>query len=429
SRDFVEKIRAINVREEDLLVSFDVKSLFTKVPIEDTLQLMKHMLNPEEMKLAELCLKTTYFLFNGKYYKQIEGASMGSPLSPLAAEVFMEDFEKRALASAKMKPTHWFRYVDDTFVIWPHGREHLDTFFKYIDEFHTNIKFTMEIEKDGILPFLDVKIEKANGRLEHTVYRKPTHTDRYLNAASHHHPAQKNTLIRTLMNRALRIAEPKHFKKEERHLKTALRKNGYGDNEIKKQFTKAKSNQRRDKVDENRPNKKKVIIPYIKGTTERIAKTLRKFDIETIFTTDRKIGQMLRNPKDSLHLRTPGIYSIPCSCGKEYIGQTGRLIRTRLNEHMNNIKNVNTEKSAVAEHFYRTNHVIEFDKANVLASIDNYQQRVIREAIEIVKQPQNFNKEDGYKLSKLWHSIIPLRKPKKEETPTDTRKEEVEVTR
>lgn len=85
------------MKEEDLLVSFDVISVFTKIPVEYTLELMKQILTAEEMKLAELCLKTTYFLFNGKFYKQIEGAAMGSALSPLGAEVFMEDFEKRSL--------------------------------------------------------------------------------------------------------------------------------------------------------------------------------------------------------------------------------------------------------------------------------------------------------------------------------------------
>lgn len=107
------------------------------------MELMKQILTQELMKLAELCLRTTYFLFSGKLYKQIEGTAMGSPLSPLAAEIFMEDFEKRALSSADLKPRYWFRYVDDTFVVRPHRRENQLIFFQHLNKIHENIKFTI----------------------------------------------------------------------------------------------------------------------------------------------------------------------------------------------------------------------------------------------------------------------------------------------
>ena len=71
------------------------------------------------------------------------------------------------------------------------------------------------------------------------------------------------------------------------------------------------------------------------------------------------------------------------------------------------MKNVETKGSAVAEHFYNTNHTIEFDKTQLLVKTANSRERVIREAIEIVKHPNNFNREDGYKLSKLWTPVIP----------------------
>lgn len=67
--------------------------MFTKIPIDNTLEIMKTVLNTEKGRLAELRLKSAYFFFNGKLHKQEEGASM----SPVAAELFMEDFQKRAL--------------------------------------------------------------------------------------------------------------------------------------------------------------------------------------------------------------------------------------------------------------------------------------------------------------------------------------------
>ena len=88
---------------------------------------------------------------------------MGSPLSPVIANFFMEDFEKKATEQATNKPVCWFRYVDDTFVIWPHGQEKLTEFLNHLNGLNNKIQFTMEKEDDGHLPFLDIDI-----------YRKPT---------------------------------------------------------------------------------------------------------------------------------------------------------------------------------------------------------------------------------------------------------------
>jgi hypothetical protein len=100
--------------------------------------------------------------------------------------------EEMAMESATYKPLCWFRYVDDTFVIWPHGSGKLVEFLDHLNGLHENIKFTMETEKDGHLPFLDNDIyRKPDGSLGHRVYRKPTHTNLYLHANSHHHPSNK----------------------------------------------------------------------------------------------------------------------------------------------------------------------------------------------------------------------------------------------
>jgi retron-type reverse transcriptase len=110
------------------MVSFDVVSLFTNIPIVDSLELLSHHFEDDVLALFKHVLTTTYVCFDGQFYEQTEGVAMGSPLSPVIANFFMEDFEKNAIEQATHKPVCWFRYVDDTFVICPHGQEKLEDF-------------------------------------------------------------------------------------------------------------------------------------------------------------------------------------------------------------------------------------------------------------------------------------------------------------
>ena len=100
-------------------------------------------------------------------------------------------------------------------------------FFKLILSIqHSNIQFTMEIEENNQIPFLDVLVRrKGDGTLGHQIYRKPTHTDRYLHAISHHHPSQKNSVISSLIHRALTISEPTSVNEELEHLNRILNRN------------------------------------------------------------------------------------------------------------------------------------------------------------------------------------------------------------
>ena len=160
---------------------------------------MKDIFPEDIIQLFHLCLTTSYFQWNHDFYEQLEGVAMGSPLSPVVANFFKERFENDALTSAIHKPSVRLRYVDDTFVIWSHGREKLDKFLNHINTIHPNIQFTMETEKNRRLSFLDVLITRAEEeKLEFTVYRKPTHTDRYLHRTSNYHPRQKRGIIKTL---------------------------------------------------------------------------------------------------------------------------------------------------------------------------------------------------------------------------------------
>ncbi|CAH2098873.1 unnamed protein product [Euphydryas editha] len=188
------------------MVSFDVQSLFTCLQVQDCIEIVRRRLvendMPEEYAIIlKHCLTTGYLLWNHKYYIQVDGVAMGSPVSPIVADIYMEDFEVRALKTAPISPRFYKRYVDDTFTILP--TDSTCIFLEHLNSINNNIQFTMELEANNTLAFLDVLIiRNPDHSLSHSVYRKSTHTNRYLNGASHHHPRQLSAVGLSLFQRA-----------------------------------------------------------------------------------------------------------------------------------------------------------------------------------------------------------------------------------
>ena len=112
---------------------------------------------------------------------------------------------ERALASSTNKtPKKWQRYVDNVISIVE--RTLVQEFLDHLNSRHKNIQFTFEIEKDGCLLVLDKVLHRTvNGRINTTVFRKPTLTERYLPFMSHHPSSMKRSIVKSLMNRVIYI--------------------------------------------------------------------------------------------------------------------------------------------------------------------------------------------------------------------------------
>ena len=228
TRDFVEQLKDVRLKQGECITSYDVTALFTSVPIQPVVNIIKQRLvNDKELQqritisishiisLLEFCLKSTSFVFKGLYYQQMEGAAMGSPLSPIVANIFMESFEKEALETAPHPPSLWKRYVDGTFVI--QEEQYKNEFLHHINSLDDNIKFTAESTKaDGSMPFLDTLVTpQSDGRLATKVCRKPTHTNQYLQWDSHHAISNKYSIISSLLHRAKNICSNQQLLEEE----------------------------------------------------------------------------------------------------------------------------------------------------------------------------------------------------------------------
>ena len=265
----------------------------------------------------------------------------------------------------------------------------------------------MELENNLCLPFLDVLIKKKvpNG-FSHTVYRKKTHTNRYLNANSSHHPRQLNSIIDTLINRSIKLTDIEHRSAELETTTNILLMNGYSQYNIEKSIYKhlnPPANEK-PKFDNNQP---KAFLPYIKGVTDKISKVLRKDNIHTVFTTNQKISNLIRSAKDKVPNENQGVYEVPCSnCHKKYYGETNRRVEHRLYEHKIALRNLDSN-SSLTQHFLNSGHTFNFEKAKTIAPITNQKSRIIREAIEIFKDDQNLNnRNDSLRVSNLWKPLL-----------------------
>ena len=139
-------------------------------------------------------------MFEGTYYKQVFETAMGLPLSAVIANLVMEDIEHRILTTAPVSPSFWKRFVD---VISAVSQNEIVVLLQHLNPIEPSLQFTVERETDGKLPFLDTCVQRTtDGKLETVVYRKPTHTDKYLSISSHHPRSHKKSVVTTLFQRA-----------------------------------------------------------------------------------------------------------------------------------------------------------------------------------------------------------------------------------
>ena len=159
---------------------------------------------------------------------------MGYPISPVVANIYMEHFEDLAMMTAPNPPRVWKRYVDDIFCILKKNTVH--EMLSHLNGLRPTIQFTVEEEKEGVLPFLDTQLQRGrDGKLDVSVFRKKTHTHCYLQFESHHPMHVKSGVVRSLFERAQAVTlEEMNLQKEEELLKGVLQENGYPNSFIRK---------------------------------------------------------------------------------------------------------------------------------------------------------------------------------------------------
>lgn len=382
--DFATQLEDVELEDDEILMSFDVVSLYPSIPVEETLNLFEDWLkecnvDEEKMKVylrfARFAMRNSFFKFRGKYYKQTSGTGMGVALAPfLSSDIFMGNFEKK-IQNEKWFPRFWRRFIDDIFAVVKRD-EAIEILNKLNSIYPEQIKFTSEKEVEGMIPFLDVLVKRSGKKLKLEIYRKPTHTDRFIPSNSYHSTEQKMSAFHSVIHRLMSIPmEKEDFEKEKRNIFRIAKINGYNENIITAMMSKYQRKKIREAnttFKEEKPDQKWVRMTYNHRCNSKIKKIFGRHGMKIASASQNKIKDFLTNNKDKKNpFDKSGIYKIECSCGLLYIGQSRRAIEERWKEHLRHMKNNCAEKSAVARHFLvNTKHELDKRKFKLVKNVN-----------------------------------------------------------
>ena len=271
---FIKTTEQIHIQPNSTLVTLDVKSLYTNIPHTDGIIACRHYLEAvysrEETtfltKLIHSILTNNNFSFNNRHFLQTKGTAMGTKMAPSYANLLMGWLEQHLFTQCEHKPTHWLRYIDDIFFLWPHDPILLPSFLDHINKQHNSIKFTMESGTPR-LPFLDLNLSIIDNKIDIDLYTKPTSTNPFLYAGSCHPASCKKALPYSLALRLKRICSSEQsLKTRLLELRSQLKERGYKDNDINVAFNKVEMKSREDTLQNTKGNDTKACtsrIPFV----------------------------------------------------------------------------------------------------------------------------------------------------------------------
>ena len=254
TQEFIHTLKS--TANTGILASLDVESLFTNVPVIETIEIIinraynQETLSPPAIpktsleQLLLICTTETPFQdTNGDMYIQVDGVSMGSPLVPLFANFYMAELENNIIPFLKPEESHlvYCRYVDDIFLIV--NKKSTINLLKTKFEEASVLQLTYEIEKHNELTFLDVNITHKNNQIETSVHTKSTHSGVCINYHSIAPDRYKTGIIKSMLNRAYTISSNwETFHAEVERLKQMFTNNNFPikliDETIKQYFDK-----------------------------------------------------------------------------------------------------------------------------------------------------------------------------------------------
>lgn len=241
SLQFVDGLKEIPICENEVLVSFDVVSMFTNIPVDHMIILISERKDEIESKfrikfelfreiLLFLLKECAIFSWNKDFYRQKDSLAMGSPLSPILAKILMTKIIKFTLSKIPIAPRTLALYVDDSF--WRIEKEYVNLVLQTLNSYHHKIKFTVEMEKDNSINFLDVTIIRCSDKLTYRWYRKTYASSRLINYFSGHEKGCILETAKAYVRMVFALSDCSFFNENKKILEDILRRNSFPELEI-----------------------------------------------------------------------------------------------------------------------------------------------------------------------------------------------------
>jgi len=270
------------------------------------------------------------------------------------------------------------------------------------------------------LKFLELSLIKSEGYLIFDWFQKPTFSGRFLNYNSQHPFIHKKGTILSLIDRVITLSHPKFHKKNFDLIIKILMDNGYPlrlifttiRKRLRQRFARDGSHEssRKNKPDD-RSTETFFTVPYILPIAKKFMQFFKNIHFcKLAFTCYNKLSRYIKAHKDSIPLtsRPNVVYKINCqNCEASYVGQTKRMLNTRIGEHRNHIRRNSTQSSVVTDHRLEFDHEFDWNNVEILDEERNYSKRLISEMIHIKRQRQGLNlKKDTELLHPIYNDLI-----------------------
>ena len=418
-----EKVKNEELTEDETMISFDVSSLYTNVPVMEAIVYCAELLYglaaekrpPVDQKtfiiLAKIASCDVIMSTHKGFYKQIDGLAMGSPPAPHLANGWLSQFENTIKGKAKI----YERYMDD--ILREIKRAVIEQKLEEINNLHPNLKFTMESEQQnpegtlGELPFLDMSIvhDLATGKLSSTWYNKPTDTGLILNYHALAPKMYKRSVVSGFVYRIYRACSSwESFHTSLEKAKHILERNQYPptfyDVIIRKTIETIVMGGKPDTTPSESQQTKKsgkipLIVQYRGKCTEDYARSLHKAEAPcTIVMTLRKLKTVLPSLKPPVEkmIRSGVVYKLTCpSCSACYVGETSRHLQARFKEHL-------LRTGPVRQHLMECQTNLKEENVDILKSTARGEANLLTlEALFIRELKPTINTRDEYRSREL----------------------------
>ena len=447
--EFVSDLRNMEIRPNHFFVSFDAVSLFDNVDTNVFLQSLPNILKETEtewrnsvktfatapittiVKLFNTLLNNSYFSYNNQLLTQTFGTPMGSPVSVSVSDIYLGVLEQEFLENVcpiHLRPVYFKRYIDDCialFVLIPPYSSIKSMMNAFLHEFHTflsntRIRFTVEYENSlNSINFLDCAIKRCPNKVDISVYRKPTHSNRYTSKYSYIPKQFLFSTLNTLKLRALRYCTSPTLLAAEFKLlyDTFVHKHGYNPNIIGKFFVLDNLTQTCAVQPTPTTNLPRLILPFSGKMSLCISNIFKNAGFPVSFTSNTTLRSKIfyKGVDENEKLSTNNVvYKLQCQqCPKFYIGMTTRKFSVRLQEHKKAVgSGLSDDKiSAMSMHARECGHTFDFDK--FLCSDVQYHSLCFKEALYILSNENNPDlcnikaTETSSRVSPIYSSLFP----------------------